>query len=584
MHGAVGGGAWPSPRGAAAGLVLLLAGCDLSFRHDDGDTRVEGRVRGEGAAALVLASPGGEAPSSIRADGELRIRFSDGLDPLTVRGAVRVVDLSRERDPVAVLCRVEGERLVVRARSDRGFRPGARLEVTIAGRPSVRALRSRRGASLDEDSRLEVDILSRRRADRVAPVLLSSSPADGDVDVDPDGTLSLVFSEPLDPLSVGPGEVPLGRGGVRVLADGRPLPMAAHLDRHRSTLTLLAGAGDAGLPGAAEVVVEIGPRLRDRDGNRLDAESPRTVRFRTAPRHMTSPVRGHFVESFDDDLAADPLATTAAWADPAHPGVLRGAPAPRSLEVTAAGVPRPLPLDPGGGVVRLPVLAVDLGPEPRYLTSLHVRGMAGPGAGELLGVRVRLAPLALLASPWGDAGDGSGWRVVVAGEGLVAPVGPEHLYSFPFLQEFRHDGLTDLVVEISWSGVTGPVLLAGHGRERPGGGAGGAAPPLPDLRFDGIGERAVAQSRWFDAGGDGVTWLAPRAGPSAGAGGVRVEVQAAPASEAHGGPDADRASPWVSGGEQTTAGRWVRFRVLFDDPGAAPPALVDDVVLPFLRR
>lgn len=562
---------------AAAALVLpALAGCggEWAVRSDpDGKPEGPGGVVVVGTGLLLEPPEGGRLPVT-RPGSEVVLRFSSPLDPASARGAVRVEDGSRGPLPVEVA--VRGRELVLRPLAGRSWRPGSTLRVRVAGLPSLGALRSSAGDPLERDAEVPVAVRSTRRTDRTAPLLLSSEPADGAAGVDPAAPLVLRFSEPMDSRALygraGSGGTRGYRGDpVLVRSEGRAVPLRAFLDRSRTVLTLLP---EGGLPPGAEVTVELGERVRDAAGNPLDDRAGRRISFTTG----TAGTGGLLVEAFEDDRLMDPLGTTVRWDHPSEPGVLSSVLDPRTLEAGSGGEERALLLDPRGGTLRVLLPAAEVGDEPRVLKGVHLAAAPGSTAGEILEPRLRVA-VPPAAGP-GEAAEPPLWQEAAAGSPGVQPRGGA--YPLPFLHPVRHDGASDLLLELSWTGTAGPVILraARTAEQRTcveGPGPEAIALSLsPVVRIEGIGERAVARSLWLDSGASSPAWLAPVPLPTGP--GAAIRLQGAPGA-ADGGPDLSRATGWTEDPALLEGMRWVRFRVLF---GA--PATLDRLDLPFAHR
>ncbi len=572
----------------AALAASLLPGCDGSWsvRTRNGDAAAQGADGGATAAGRFLAlRPPEEGAVSTRPSGEVVLRFDREVDPGSARGAVRVED-ERGRDPVPVEVEVRGSEVAVRARDAEGWRPGAVLSVTVAGMPSLRALRGVDGSTLEGEASVRVLVRSTRRTDRVPPALVASDPPEGAADVDPFSPLTLVFSEPMDAHALrsdGRGNRP---GPVRLLSEGTDLPFRSFLDRARRVLTVLP---ETPLGPGAVVVLEIDDRVRDAAGNRLARESIRRVSFRVAEGPPAAPVPGRVVEAFEDSAGMDPLGTTARWNDPVERGVLSGAVGSAYLEAGGGPEPGAILLDPRGGSLRLLLPAADLGDEARTLTGLQLLVAPGAAAGELLEPRVRLAAASPLLPVPDDAG--AAWREVTEGIRGVSARGSDEVFAIPFRHPFAFSGAEALLVEVSWTGVAGTAILraARHGDPRCL--LFGASPgprvlrTAPVVRLEAVGERAIARSRWIDSGASSPSWQEPRAKPAGDAARVRILLQGAPPAQDGSGPDLARATEWTADPPGLEGMRWIRFRVHFDEPGpASPPAVLDELTLPFLAR
>ena len=107
----------------------------------------------EPAPLELLAFPVGTAPLNA----SLEFLFDAALDALSVEGrSVRVTD--GEGRPLSAVFEVRGDRLRVRLRIDaeRLADPPERIQVSLAGAPSLHAVRSATGAPLDATRTLEV--------------------------------------------------------------------------------------------------------------------------------------------------------------------------------------------------------------------------------------------------------------------------------------------------------------------------------------------------------------------------------------------------------------------------------------------
>jgi hypothetical protein len=566
---------------AAVLSLPLLPGCggDWAFKSDhsrDGDSKPSGGATIGYQRLALEPSPGGRLPAT-RPGSEVILRFTGALDPASARGAVRVEDGTR--GPVAAEVAVRGRELVLRPRSGTSWRPGGKLLVRVSGLPSLRALRSASGDPLDRDVEVIVTVRSPRRTDRTAPVLLSSEPARGALGVDPAAPLHLRFSEAMDVRALSIDSRGSPWDPVRVEAGGEALPYRAFLDRSRTGLTLLPLGG---LPPETEVTVELGDRVRDASGNRLDRDSVRTVRFATGPAGPG----GLLVEAFEDGRRLDPLGTTVRWNHHSEPGVLSGVLESLVLETGAGGEERALLLDQTGGTLRVFVPASELGDEPRVLKALHLVAAPGSAGGEILAPRLRVAPVegpavgALGDVDPLDAVDPEAWQEM-AGETVRCNV-RGGVYAIVFRHPLIHDGVSGLAVEFSWSGTRGSVILRATRDESPTVSISGPGPVRPGyrlapvLRVGCVGARAVARSRWMDAGTASPSWLTPV--PSPAPAGASVRLQGAPAGP-DGGPDLLRASDWTDDPAALEGMRWIRFRVVFGSPAA-----LDRLDLPFVAR
>jgi hypothetical protein len=580
-------------RAGAAGIAVaaaasLLHGCDgsFSFRSRPDGAPADGSAGGATVSGRFLSMeppPGGEV--STRPSGEVLLRFDREVDAESARDALRVEE-ERGRVPVPVETEARGREIAVRPRDAEGWRPGATLSLRVAGMPSLRALRAADGSSLQADASLRVRVRSARRADRVPPSLLSSDPADGAVDVDPSVPVTLVFSEPMDARALDWDARSARPAPLRLSADGGEVPFRCFLDRARRVLTVLPEVAFA--PGAA-VTLEIGGRTRDQAGNPLAAEPPREVYFRVAAAAPAAPSPGRVVEAFEDRDLMDPLGTTVRWNDPAERGVLSGVLETAVLAAGAEGEPGALLLDPRGGSFRVLVPAAELGDEPRTLKGLQLPAAPGSVSGEILEPRVRVASVTPLLQ-WPEE-PGAAWREATEGLRGAIERGADGAFPVPFRHPVPLAGGEALLVEVSWTGVAGSVILraARHPETRCLLSGASADPrPMrtaPVLRLESVGRSAVARSRWIDSGAASPSWQEPRARPAGDAGRVRILLQGAPPATDRDGPDSGRASPWTADPSALEGMRWVRFRVVFEEPGtASPPAALDDLTIPFLAR
>jgi hypothetical protein len=562
--------------------ALCLPGCDFSFSRDDGDTKVSGRATADGgAAALRMVAAQSAEATPHRCDEPLLLRFTGPLEESSVHESVRVEDMNRGGIVVPVRIRAEGDALVLDPAASPTFREGALLRVTVAGMPSLRSLRSTAGQALGTTETARFQVIAARRRDREPPGLLFSDPLDGAEGVDPDAPIALVFSEPMSVESFADGT----RSGLRLTADGQPVTFQVHLDRHRTTATLTPDS----LPGGTRVKVDLGTRVRDAAGNRISLRTPRRIEFTTAFREEGLAALRWWVEPFDDASGVDPTGTTVAWGEGPAAGVLQGVVTDTSLNLHGEGARRVFSLDPAGGSLLLIVPASVMGDEARLLKGLSFAAPPGPAQGEVLGVRVRIAPLLLDGANAFDIGGlpAAPWMTVVEDAGSAAGSrGFDSSLQIPFHHPYIFEGDGSLLIEVEWSGVTGPVLLSGaetqgfrpvlsvRGREST------TLPFLPDVGIETVGLRPVARSRWRDAGTDGVQWLEPRMTPAA-HDRIRLEFQAAPEAAEGGIPDLSRVTPWSQSVRALANHRFVRFRVVFTTVDGAAPAVLDDLALPY---
>jgi hypothetical protein len=394
----------------------------------------------------------------------------------------------------------------------------------------------------------------------------------------------LRFSEPMEARSLTLGSAGPRRDPLRLAADGVPVPYRCFLDRTRHELTVMPTEP---LPPGADVALELTTRVRDASGNPLDPASPRIVTFTTAAAGPSG--AGRIVEAFEDREGLDPLGTTVRWNDPAEPGVLSGVLEPVALE---SGVPSDtaVVLDPRGGSFRILVPAAELGDEPRVLRALHLLAAPGPLPGEVLEPAVRLAavPRGLTAVP---SEAPAAWVPVTEGLRGAAPRGADGAILLPFRHPFVHDGSSALLVEFTWAGVAGNVILLAARAPEPRTLAWGSDPgPVslrlsPTLRAEAMGERATARSRWLDAGVPLPSWQEPRARPHPDPARTCVEFQGAPPAADGRGPDEARATRWSADPLVLEGSRWVRFRVHFEPaPQGEPAPHLDDLTIPFVGR
>jgi hypothetical protein len=591
------------PAAAAAVLLpslasgLLSSGCDLSwnFTAKSDNVTVEGHSETSALSSGPLAlEPLEGLTRSTRPGGEVVLAFTRPLDPGTARDAVRVEDEARAPLPVDV--EVRGRDLALRARGGAAaWRPGTVLVVRVAGLPSLAALRAEGGEALSEDAVVRVLVRAARRTDRTAPVLVASDPAPGAAGVDPSAPVVLRFSEPMDPRAFSVAARTRGAAGtgaypVLATAGGSPVAVRAWLDRARTELTILP---ELPFPAGAAVEVELTERVRDAAGNPLVAGSARRLAFTTAgdaPADGT----GRIVEAFEDRERLDPLGTTVRWDDPAARGVLCGVLEPTALEAGAAqpgeSIDAAFLLDPRGGSFRLLLTPAELGSEPRVLKGLQVLAAPGTNPGEILEPAVRLAPSQGLLPPDLAATDDLPWLAATEGLRGAVPRGAEGAFPLPFRHPVAWTGSGWILVDVSWRGVAGRVVLraARHEDFRCAASAAGLEPDIlrtaPVLRVEALGERAVAQSRWMDAGKP-CSWQEPRVRPTPDPARAIVQVQGAPCIPRGSAPDPSRATPWTQDPAALEGMRWIRFRVLFPegDPGAAPAA-IDEIALPFTAK
>lgn len=569
---------------AAALAALSLPACDgsYSFRSE----HRSGTASGTGGAVVTYAalaldgSAGGAAPAAVRPGSEIVIRFTAPLDESTVRSAVRVEDESRDRAPVPVDAAVRGRELALRPLDAAGWRAGSILGVRVAGLPSLRALRGRDGSALGGEEVLRVRVRPARVTDRSAPTVAETDPVPGAGDVPPSAPIVVRFSEAMDVRVLtfaargGEPDLPLA-----LEQDGGPVPFRAFLDRGRRVLTVLPEVPFA--PGAA-VALRLGDRVRDAAGNGLDPATIRELRFTTAAVGATA---GRLVEEFEGAERMDPLGTTVRWDAPASPGVLEGVLEPAAIETGAGAQEGALLLDPRGGTMRVFVPAAELGDEERTLKGLHLVAAPGGLPGELLEPRVRVAVSPGLLPAAGEPEPA--WTDATGALRGASARGPDGVLALPFQRSTAWRGGPGLLVEVSWKGVAGSVVLRAGLHDATRTLLQGADPVptslrlAPLLRLEAVGERAVARSRWMDGGADAPSWQEPRLRPAPSPGSCRVELQAAPPLEDGSGPDAARATAWSADATTLEGLRWVRFRVIFEGPETA---VVDELALPFLAR
>jgi hypothetical protein len=568
--------------GAVALLPSLLASaCDGSASGPGRDGQGTPAAQ-EGVLAL---EPDDGLARTVRPGGEVVLRFTRPIQGTTARGAVRVEDETRGRAPVQVEAEARDRDLVLRARGGTGWRPGAVLSVRVAGLPSLSALRAAEGDALPAELRVRVQVRSPRRTDRVPPVMSGSDPADGAVGVDPAAQVLVRFTEAMDVRSFDEGAGTPGRGTIRVLADGEPVPVRAWLDRTRTELTLQP---EFPFPPAASVEVVLTDRVRDAGGNPLQAGTPRRISFSTAAVAPGDDA-GRTVETFEDRSRLDPLGTTVRWGDPSAPGVLCGAVEAGTLDVGTGG-DAALLLDPRGGAFRVLATPAELGDEGRVLKGLLLLAAPGSLPGELLEPAVRVAPMTALlpadpremdALPWMEATEDLGGATARGSDGSIA---------LPFRHPVPYSGAGSVLVEVSWKGTAGTILLraARHAEPRCVLSAVDLEPAVlriaPVLRLESVGNRAAARSLWMDAGAP-VSWGEPRVRPVQDPARTTLRFQGAPGLPDGSGPDLARATAWTEDPVLLEGMRWIRFRAHF--PAGAPlaaPAVIDEISLPFTRR
>ena len=169
---------------------------------------------GHGGARLVETTP-----AELPLNGALRLRLDAPIDPLSVtRDAV---DVRGDGAPLAAELAVEQGALVVRpvVTAELLARPPARLEVLLAGSPSLRGLRTTSGLALEGPATV-VARLEPRLADTTgaAPrlVALQGLPPAPVAVVGDEGRVRLVFDGVLDPATVTPATCALNalQGGL----------------------------------------------------------------------------------------------------------------------------------------------------------------------------------------------------------------------------------------------------------------------------------------------------------------------------------------------------------------------------------
>ncbi len=460
----------------------------------------------------------------------------------------------------------------------------------MAGLPSLAALRAAEGDAFPADASVQVRVRAPRRTDRVPPRLLSSEPADGSAGADPASAVVLRFSEAMDarafvPSSWDAAARAAGRAPVEIACGGTALPCRGWLDRTRTELTVLP---EAPFPAGAAVQVLLSERLRDAAGNTLAADAPRSVSFTTAGE-APADGSGWLVEAFEDRARLDPLGTTVRWNDPASPGVLAGVVEPVALE-SGTGGDAALLLDPRGGSFRAWIAAAEVGDEARVLKGVQLLAAPGSLPGEILEPSVRVALPEGPGLPAFLDADGTAWQEVTEGLRGASAKGAEGVFSLPFRHPVGCSGATGFLVEVSWKGIAGRVILrAAHHEELRCWLCGGDFEPVvlrtaPVLRVETVGARPVARSRWMDAGRP-ASWQEPRVRPGTDPGRVVLQLQGAPAAADGAGPDPARATAWTQDPAALEGMRWVRFRATFPEgePGV-PPAVVDEIALPFVAR
>ncbi|HEU4395688.1 MAG TPA: Ig-like domain-containing protein [Planctomycetota bacterium] len=576
------------PSVASLAAAAMLAALSLPACGADAFRSTHPGPRPPGGAVVVATSltlepaDGGSLPA-VRPGSDIVLRFSAHLDEATVRSAVRVEDETRARAPVPVDASVRGRELVLRAHDAAGWRPGAVIGVRVAGLPSLRALRGLDGSTLGREEGIRVRVRAARRTDRAAPTVVETDPVSGAEGVDPGAPVVIRFSEPMDVRVL----TFASRGGeedlpVRLEGDGGAVPFRAFLDRGRRALTILP---EVPFPAGAAVVLRLEDRIRDAAGNALDAATVRELRFTAAAGGESA---GRIVEEFEGRDRMDPLGTTVRWDDPASPGVLEGVIEPLPIEAGAGTNEGALLLDPRGGTMRAFFPAAELGDEERTLKGLHLLVAQGGLAGEVLEPRVRVAAAAGLLPAPGDPEPA--WIDATGALRAASPRGPDGAIPLPFQKPTAWRGGPGLLIEVSWKGVAGTVVLRAGLHDAPRTLLQGVDPAptalrlAPLVRLDAVGHRAVARSRWTDSGTDAPTWQEPRLRPAAAPGACRVELQGAPAAADGSGPDTARATAWSQDPAAIEGMRWARFRVVFEGEPEVAPAAVDELTIPFVGR
>ncbi len=573
-------------------------------------TRFRGSLRRAGAAACLAVALGlgacdpptadeilGPAPqppfevtsSSLdrgppTRNGAIVVRFSRPLDRRSVgQRSVRILHESGRRVR-RLRARAFGKELVITPSSAHELPAGARLLLQLSGRPSPRTIRATDGTPLAARVEIPFTVSGDRLVDLEGPRLISSLPEDGATGVPPGSHIELRFSEAL------------GRGAIRsgdavsLRVNGRTARLRLHASADFSSLT--ARPLDP-LPPGARVEVRVQPWLIDTAGNPFEEVERAVVRFQVEQTSLHE-----ITEDFGSPESADVGYTSADWAEPADPGYLVGTPG--RMVLGAEGT-----IDPSG----------DLGNERSVrfqvvIPGEHVpRGFASALRMVFHGRRMRRAVRSLVAEAGPFDQDVLDPRIETnrrnalsyaraVGEDLHVVASfdePRDLDRFgaargvlevPFEQPLSLEEGESVLVDVRLRLAPGVRLAASPDLQHRAVVAGEVdAGLMPAAYLLVAGGRPRARSLWYDSGADDPRWrpatiVTPPADETSR---VLVEFQST-GRGSDGRPDAASASGWERNLSRVPSRRYVRFRVVFEEPplGSVPPR-IDRIEMPFER-
>lgn len=513
----------------------------------------------------------------VRRDEPLVLVFSDAIDPGSIRpGTIQLMRRSGLVE-IPVTVDVDGNRLRLTPPAPFGLEPEARYELTVEGFPAFRAPLSLRGIPLRAAYRGSFSTNRFYQPDLIRPVL---SKVELDEEPGDHWSVRLVFSEPVDPLTVGPGTV-----AVRDDADGRLF--AGRYIHDRSAVTFRFLPDPARRPLALRVTLE--PGIRDLAGNALGSDEPVERVLVLPPVHLST-LMGEIVEDFTTDEMLVAEGTTALWNDPSAPGALLGRPTHSILRLATPNDDETLsvPLGPGPVRIRMVITSAELG-EARELTGLAWKPAGSwVAAARYESVFARITPTRRNTpdEPGVDLGPSI---TVIDRTPYDIDAGGRDLLALPFARSYTFDGRSNLLLDLR-IGAGDRTNFLRVGSETDGSSsitsAAGTSSLRPYLAIRGFSMEPGALSRFYDSGSDSPQYFEPVVSPSVVPHGVTMDLffQGARILDADGIPSAGGLSEWTDDAALLDGYRYLRFRVRFrglsftgDEP------LIDDLRIPFRR-
>jgi hypothetical protein len=263
----------PLPTGGS--LTLAATATDVS--GNQGSATVTVAVRDVVPPAVTLVSPS-DGAVGVEPTANVVVQFSEPIDRASVTATS--LRLSRGQSGVAVTFAFSDLDRTVTLIPAQPLTSGAAHTVTVD--TGIRDVAGNAIASTVSSA------FTTKPADTTPPQLSSITPAQNAVDVPVGSFITLAFSEPIDPATVGSASVRVSRDGVTL--DG--------------TLTLQNGNRDVRftpaqpLPFGAVIVTQVTSAITDVSGNALvgadgnPLPAPLTFTFMTSTFGITSPARG----------------------------------------------------------------------------------------------------------------------------------------------------------------------------------------------------------------------------------------------------------------------------------------------------